>query len=140
MNTEMLAGTDTKGQAGLEEVMSQISAALDAVIDPCSVGRNIPAGLNDMGMVESIVLSEFVNKAPRKATVTLRITSPACTFQQWFTERATEEIRVRLPNLTCDVVWSKEFDWSDEAMSDALKMRIREKRERVLLSLGKTRT
>ncbi len=119
------------------EFMELVGEALDSVIDPCSVGRGLHAGLRDMGMVGSIELGSFTGSLPGSVIVTLQTTSPACTFQTWFDDRVKQEVAQRLPGVACDVRWSTAFDWSDDSMSDALKARIREKRERVLLTLGR---
>ena len=109
----------------------RVSAALQGVLDPCSVGRGVPAGLVDMGMVKAVELSSAPD-GHSVVTVELRITSPACTFQPYF-ERAVRERLGELPEVgEVRIEWDSEFDWSDDDMSPALKQRLREKRHRLL--------
>jgi metal-sulfur cluster biosynthetic enzyme len=109
----------------------RVSAALQEVLDPCSVGRGVPAGLVDMGMVKAVEFSSAPD-GQSIVTVELRITSPACTFQPYF-ERA---VRERLGEVSeigeVRITWDSEFDWSDDDMSPGLKQRLREKRHRLL--------
>ncbi|MFB2598651.1 metal-sulfur cluster assembly factor [Herbiconiux sp. P17] len=108
-----------------------VRKALGGVVDPCSVGRGVPAGITDMGMVKSIVIAHRPAGGIR-VDLEMRLTSPGCTFQLYF----DEEIRTRVTSLTdideVAVTWSHEFDWSDEDMSADLKGRLREKRRRLL--------
>ncbi|QIB65895.1 metal-sulfur cluster assembly factor [Kineobactrum salinum] len=102
--------------------------ALDRVIDPCSLGRGVPAGLEAMGMVKRVETDE----AKRLVSVTLQLTSPACHFQSWFFERVREEV-LSIPGVEeCSVSFSKDFDWSDDSMSPALKERLSQRRRHQL--------
>jgi metal-sulfur cluster biosynthetic enzyme len=105
-----------------------VVAALDRVIDPCSVGRGVPAGLNDMGMVKAVE----VDAEAGTAAVTLQLTSPACHFQLWFFERVREEVAAVAGVADCTVEFSKDYDWSDDAMSSDLKARLRDRRRLTL--------
>jgi len=109
----------------------RVKEALQEVLDPCSVGRGVPAGLVDMGMVKAVEVGSTPD-GHAVVAVELRITSPACTFQPYF-ER---EVRERLGGLPAvgevRIAWDREFDWSDDEMSPALKQRLREKRQRLL--------
>ena len=111
--------------------VDRISKALQGVLDPCSVGRGVPAGLVDMGMVKGVGLSSTPD-GRCTVTVELRITSPACTFQPYF-ER---EVRDRLAEVAeideVRIEWNADFDWSDDDMSEALQQRLREKRQHLL--------
>jgi metal-sulfur cluster biosynthetic enzyme len=111
--------------------VSRVNEALQEVLDPCSVGRGVPAGLVDMGMVKAVELSSAPD-GRSIVTVELRTTSPACTFQPYF-ERA---VRERLGEVSevgeVRITWNSDFDWSDDDMSPGLKQRLREKRHRLL--------
>lgn len=112
--------------SGPTSLVSQVNHALNRVVDPCSVGRGVPAGLVDMGMVKSVEVLH--DTGGHRARVTLRITSPGCHLQMWFTQRVTDEITA-LPDIAgVDVLWSDVFDWSDDDMSDSLKSRLRAKK------------
>lgn len=106
-----------------------VTAALDRVIDPCSAGRGVPSGLGEMGMVKQV---DIVGGS---VSVTLQLTSPGCHFQLWFFERVRDEVRT-VPGVTeCHVHFSKDFDWSDDAMAPSVHKRLRQGRLR-LLDLG----
>lgn len=109
-----------------EDLLPRINEALDKVVDPCSVGRGVPAGLLEMGMVSSVCIVDG-ERGPR-ANVTLRVTSPGCHLQSWFTERVTDEIAQVSGIEGVDVSWSTDFNWSDDDMSESLKARLRAKR------------
>lgn len=109
----------------------RVGAALQEVLDPCSVGRGVPAGLVDMGMVKAVEIGSAAD-GRSVVTVELRITSPACTFQPYF-ERAVRERLGEVPEVgEVRIRWDSQFDWSDDDMSPALKQRLREKRHRLL--------
>src|SRR4029078_12685395 len=108
----------------------RVKEALQEVLDPCSVGRGVPAGLVDMGMVKAVEVGSTTTGhagvagqvAPAPAAhawvaFELRITSPACPFQPYF-EREVRERLGGLPGVgEVRIAWDREFDWSDEDMS-----------------------
>jgi len=75
----------------------RVKEALQEVLDPCSVGRGVPAGLVDMGMVKAVEVGSTPD-GHAVVAVELRITSPACTFQPYF-ER---EVRPHVPDAWMD--------------------------------------
>jgi len=108
-----------------------VHEALNDVIDPCSAGRGVPAGLQDMGMVDGVGFAPATD-GRSVVQINLRLTSPGCTFQLYF-ERELHERLDRLPEVErLDIVWSKRFDWDDRDMSPALKQRLRRKRVSML--------
>jgi len=115
-----------------DELRRQVTAALDGVIDPCSVGRGVPAGLPDMGLVVDVE-STTRSAGLYDVRVTLRLTAPGCSFQMYF----DQQVKARLdevPGLgAVEVVWSDQFNWSDDDLSDDLKRRLRNKRQLALI-------
>jgi metal-sulfur cluster biosynthetic enzyme len=110
--------------------LERVHEALQHVVDPCSVGRGVPAGLADMGMVKGVRLDTSAGRST--VTVELRITSPACTFQPYF-EREVHECLDTIEAVDeVQIEWDKTFDWSDDDMSESLKLRLREKQQRLL--------
>jgi metal-sulfur cluster biosynthetic enzyme len=111
----------------LEDLVRQ---AINGVRDPCSIGRGVPAGVDDMGMVCDVELQPRAGGGVR-VRVGMRLTSPGCTFVPYF-ER---ELRTRVAAVDgireVTIVWSRRFDWSDDDMSDELKQRLRRKREAI---------
>lgn len=119
--------------------LDRVSEALQEVLDPCSVGRGVPAGLVDMGMVKGVELSAAPDGSA-VVTVELRITSPACTFQPWF-EREVRQHVGEVPDVgEVRIEWNRDFDWSDDDMSPALQQRLREKRHKLLAIADAART
>ena len=118
-----------------------VRAAADQVADPCSVGRGVPAGLVEMGMLVSVEVGAEEGWSARGIGVELRLTSPACTFQLYF-ERALRE-RLRGMGFTeteeLEVVWDRRFDWSDDDMGADLKRRLGEKRRAMMAAAGQRR-
>lgn len=111
--------------------LERVREALQQVVDPCSVGRGVPAGLSDMGMVKGVRL-DTTSTGRSTVTVELRITSPACTFQPYFEREVHERLDTIEAVDEVQIEWDKTFDWSDDDMSQSLKLRLREKRQRLL--------
>lgn len=119
----------TTREAGLA---ARVRAAVNEVLDPCSVGRGVPAGLFDMGMVEQLEVRSG-DAGPPGVEMKLRLTSPGCTFQLYFERELRERLDgLGIPEDRVGIEWSKRFDWSDENMSAELQSRLRRKRELVL--------
>lgn len=117
------------------ELEREIVEALDRIVDPCSVGRGVPAGMADMGLICGVEVS---TKSAERADVrvTLRLTSPGCTFQMYFDQQVKVRLR-EMPTVECvEVIWNNDFNWSDDDLSPALKQRLRAKRELALVEFG----
>jgi metal-sulfur cluster biosynthetic enzyme len=110
-----------------QALLVQVHRALDEVHDPCSVGRGVPAGLRDMGLVTRLELTPAEGGGTR-LELALRMTAPACTFQLYF----DQQVRARLAAIDgldeVQLSWDERFDWSDDDMSPELKQRLRDKR------------
>lgn len=57
-----------------EATVAAVRAALDGVVDPCSVAAGAPLSLADMGLVRSVVVDGGAVR------VALAVTGPGCTF------------------------------------------------------------
>ena len=119
-------------QTVMDQLRLGIAAALNSVMDPCSVGRGVSAGLGDMGLVCGVDLTQRPD-GRYDVRVTLRLTSPGCTFQMYFDQQVKARLRDLSHVAAVEVVWATEFDWSDDDLSDALKERLRTKRELALI-------
>jgi len=104
-----------------------VLAALDRVVDPCSVGRHVPAGLVEMGMVDSVEVVAGPD-GRGEARIELQLTSPGCHFKVWFDERIQDEVSQVEGVDAISIAWSQRWDWDDSKMSDGLKERLRAKR------------
>jgi metal-sulfur cluster biosynthetic enzyme len=109
------------------ELEQRVRAALDEVVDPCSLGRSVPAGLVDMGMVCDVsVVGQ--DGADLDVRIELRTTSPGCAFQMYFDEQVKARVALLdgIGRITID--WNADFDWTDDDMSAGLKERLRARR------------
>jgi len=117
-------------EAGPPAEVALVRAALDEVLDPCSVGRGLDAGIVDMGLLVALEVDlDAGSPAAGRVAIELRLTSPACTFQLYF----DRTIRERLGRLDfvdparVTIAWSDRFDWSDSEMSQQVIDRMRER-------------
>jgi metal-sulfur cluster biosynthetic enzyme len=117
--------------AAPDELETRVRTELSEVLDPCSVGRQVPAGLTDMGMVCSVECRPREDSQSH-VRVELRLTSPGCSFQMYFDQQVSARLEQLAGVGSVEVVWSREFDWSDDDMSPELKGRLRHKRELML--------
>jgi metal-sulfur cluster biosynthetic enzyme len=113
------------------KIEQRVRSVLNQVIDPCSAGRGVAAGLADMGMVCSVLVKEH-GDGPADVRVELRLTSPGCTFQLYFERELHRRMADCADVNELEIVWSSQFDWDDHMMSPQLKERLRRKRETVL--------
>jgi metal-sulfur cluster biosynthetic enzyme len=68
----------------------EIRAALDAVVDPCSVVAGAPAGLVQMGLVRALELSE--SEAGATIRVRIGVTEPGCLMGASFAAQARAQL------------------------------------------------
>ena len=92
----------------MSATQQEVTAALNRVLDPCSLGRGQATGLVDMGMV---VTCDVTSSGLVK--LTLRLTSPACHFHIWFEQRVRDEVLGIAGITAVSIEWSKDFDWWD---------------------------
>jgi metal-sulfur cluster biosynthetic enzyme len=114
--------------ASLEQ---RVREAVNNVADPCSVGRGVPAGLVDMGMLCDVSVEQSP-EGGAQAHIVLRLTSPGCTFQLYFDRELRDRLSVIEEVRNVEITWSKEFDWSDEDMNADLRARLTAKRAAML--------
>jgi len=96
----------------------RIRARLDQVKDPCSVTAGTPMGLDEMGLVRSVDVSD-----DGEVSVVLRLTSPFCEMIGFLKSSAIGEIE-QLPGVASVTVESDSgFDWSPEDMAPHLQQR-----------------
>ncbi|MGW3106641.1 metal-sulfur cluster assembly factor [Streptomyces sp. C1-1] len=121
---------------------AQVRAALNEILDPCSITAGVPAGLDDMGLVGDIHVQDDGTGGQRVA-VTVGVTEPSCVLIGSF----AAEAQVRLTALTgvsaVDVRLADDFDWTPEKLAPHYRQRLDEHREykrRTLPLLAVTRT
>jgi metal-sulfur cluster biosynthetic enzyme len=105
---------------GLSE--ADVRAALDAVLDPCSVVAGAPAGLVQMGLVRSLELSE----AESGATIRVRIgvTEPGCLMGASFAAQARAQLE-RLDGVAhVEIELDHANDWMPDDMDRGYQRRL----------------
>lgn len=96
----------------------RVRARLDEIKDPCSVASGQPMGLDEMGLVEAVEISDDGD-----VTVGLRLTSPFCEMIGFFTTEVTAKL-AELPSVrTVEVRTDSGFDWSPDDMAPHLRRR-----------------
>lgn len=104
----------------------RIRRVLDDIKDPCSVAQSIPTGLDEMGIVKSVQVSDA-----GCVEIELRLTSPFCEmlpFMQGEARRCVGELEgVTEVRVSHDAG----LDWDHDLMSPAAQAR-RQRRLRVL--------
>ncbi|MFF5301956.1 metal-sulfur cluster assembly factor [Streptomyces sp. NPDC013161] len=107
---------------------TQIRAALNEILDPCSITAGVPAGLDDMGLVGDIHVRDDGADGQR-ISVTVGVTEPSCVLIGSF----ATEARARLTALTgvsaVDVRLADDFDWTPDRLAPRYRQRLAEHRE-----------
>ena len=75
---------------GLSE--AEIRAALDGVLDPCSVAAGAPAGLAEMGLIRALELSDGEDGASIR--VRIGVTEPGCLMGASFAAQARARLEL----------------------------------------------
>jgi metal-sulfur cluster biosynthetic enzyme len=109
--------------------------ALNAIVDPCSRGANLPVGIVDMGLVETLdVTGGHVH-------IRLMPTYPGCLFIGFFEVEATNRLK-QLPwceDVSVEQVSVAEGVWTEDRMSPAARSRLQERRARLTQALAEER-
>ncbi|QBR03655.1 metal-sulfur cluster assembly factor [Paraburkholderia pallida] len=104
----------------------EIRAALNCVIDPCSVAAGCAAGLDDMGLVRKVSLRETEDGT--HVEVVIAVTEYGCLMGAPFATEAYKALSV-LPGITnVEVLLDSHFDWDPEDMSEAYQARLHQHR------------
>jgi len=99
--------------------LAEIHAALDRVVDPCSIATGVPISLVDMGMVKEI---GFEDGAVR---IALRLTSPLC-WQATNILAKIEELVGALPGVSSVAcAFDTGNEWLPSMMADVARARLR---------------
>jgi metal-sulfur cluster biosynthetic enzyme len=102
---------------------AEVRAALDEIVDPCSVVAGAPAGLAEMGLVREVSVGE----SPAGAVVRVRIglTEPGCMMGASFVVKARERLAA-LPGVArVDVELDHAADWHPSDADPAYQERLR---------------
>ena len=95
-----------------------IRTILDEIKDPCSVAASTPMGLDEMGLVRSLEITDG-----GQVTVVLRLTSPFCEMVPFMRNEAIEKIR-RLPGVAgVTVEHDSGLDWDPDLIAPEARER-----------------
>lgn len=100
----------------------EIRAALNGVIDPCSVAAGCAAGLDDMGLVRHVALHDEPDGA--HVEVVIAVTEYGCLMGAPFATEAYKVLTATPGIAHVDVRLDERFDWEPEDMSDAYRARL----------------
>jgi metal-sulfur cluster biosynthetic enzyme len=107
-----------------------VLAAINQVVDPCSVGIGVPIGVVDMGLVES------VNLNGDRVSIDLITTAPFCLFTGLFEEEIEQRVSA-LPWVTSvHVAFNSDprmlGAWDEERMSDDARAALAQRFKRTM--------
>jgi metal-sulfur cluster biosynthetic enzyme len=101
---------------------AQIRAQLNLVLDPCSVVAGAPAGLDEMGLVRELQLTE--TDAGTEILVRIGVTEPGCLMGASFAVNARRQLE-GLPGVaTVDVQLDHRADWEPSELDPAYARRL----------------
>ncbi len=118
----------------------QVLAAINEVLDPCTVAAGCPGGLVDMGLVRSLSVTDGPGGAV--VEVVLSVTEPLCIIGHAFVPRVRDQldrldgvarVEVELDN---DFGWS----WSEDRMTPEYRARLEAHRASRRLAIGRPGT
>ncbi|WNV77095.1 iron-sulfur cluster assembly protein [Geodermatophilus sp. DSM 44513] len=100
-----------------------VRAALDRVIDPCSVAAGAPAGLAELGIVREVAVTD--GRDGRLVRVVLGLTDPTCMMGPSFVHSAREAL-LALPWVAgAEVTYDEDStSWSPSDMAPHYRRRL----------------
>jgi metal-sulfur cluster biosynthetic enzyme len=108
------------------DLVARVRSALDEVRDPCSVAAGVPAGLVEMGLVQSLDVTDDPGGAVVR--VAIRVTEPTCLMGPSFASGARARL-ARVRGVAQVVVeLSDDPSWSPVDMTPAYRTRLAEHR------------
>ena len=99
-----------------------VRAELNEIIDPCSVVAGAPAGIDELGLVRRLAVSE----APGGVAVEVRIgvTEPGCMMGASFAIKARERLEALAGVVAVDVQLDHTGDWEPADIDPAYAQRL----------------
>ena len=113
---------------------AQVRAALNTIIDPCSVAAGAPAGLQDMGLVRHVTIGSLSDgqaggRAKVSVQVVIGVTEFGCLMGAPFAMEA-QACLARLVDVDqVDVQLDGTFDWLPQDMDPAYRARLHSHRQ-----------
>jgi len=99
---------------------AEIRRLANTIGDPCSVAHGTPMGLDDMGLVERVEISDDGD-----VVIQLRLTSPSCYQIGYFTQELKQRVQPVPGVRDVEVRADAGLDWTPSMMSESAKRRRR---------------
>jgi metal-sulfur cluster biosynthetic enzyme len=94
---------------------SQVRAALDEIVDPCSTAAGAPAGLEEMGLVREVEIRD--GRGGARVRVTIGLTQPLCLMGIPFLKSARERVSAMPGVGKVEVSLASGIDWTPAQMA-----------------------
>lgn len=125
-----MTATDGTVADPVAALLDRARAALNDVVDPCSVAAGCPAGLVDMGLVSDVRVTP--GDDGWQVSARLRLTEPGCMMGVSFLNAAQDRLRA-LPDVAAvHVSLDRGTEWTPAAQSEGYRRRLAEHRSRTL--------
>jgi metal-sulfur cluster biosynthetic enzyme len=109
-----------KGGSVISE--SDIRAALNTIVDPCSAVAGAPAGLQDMGLIRRVTIEE--GEVGARVSVVIAVTEFGCLMGAPFVQEAYDRL-LKLGGFEhIEVNLDDKFDWVASDMDPAYQARL----------------
>jgi metal-sulfur cluster biosynthetic enzyme len=103
-----------------------VRSTLNEIVDPCSAAAGAPAGLDDMGLVRSVEISETASGVAVR--VKIGVTEPGCFMIYPFAKEARKRLGEIAAIASVEVDLDNGHDWMPADMSAAYRQRLAAKR------------
>lgn len=101
---------------------SELRAALERVIDPCSVAAGRPLGLVAMGMVVDV--TAHVEDGKTVVDVELKLTHPSCFMAPFFIQMVKTELGGLPDVVDVRVTYDASYDWTPALIDESRRLPI----------------
>lgn len=108
---------------------SDVRRALEAVVDPCSAAAGAPAGLDSMGLLRRVEVTEAPDGGVR-VSVSIALTDPTCLMGAPFLASARDVLGAIDGVSEVQVELDDEAVWMERDMSHAYRERLEQVRAR----------
>jgi metal-sulfur cluster biosynthetic enzyme len=105
---------------------AMVRSTLNEIVDPCSAAAGAPAGLDDMGLVRSVEISETASGVAVK--VKIGVTEPGCFMIYPFAKEARKRLDEIAAIDVVEVDLDNGHDWMPTDMSERYRKQLVEKR------------
>jgi metal-sulfur cluster biosynthetic enzyme len=105
---------------GLSE--TEVRAALDEILDPCSLAAGAPAGLVEMGLLRSLELSD--GDGGTRIRLRIGVTEPGCLMGASFAAQARARLELLAGVASVEIELDHANDWMPSDIDPAYQRRL----------------